>query len=318
MKPAVTRRELLHAAGAAVLGRETARAADERHPLPERPLGKTGFRLPILGFGTAPAGIRRGLGVGAKLYHEALDSGIRYFDTAPMHTGYGRAQAQLGEVLKTRRSEVFLVTKCFTAEGDAALRLLERSLKELKTDHADLVHVHSLGALDPDVAMGRGGVLPALMKAKERGLLRFVGLSGHHRPAHFVRVLRHWDVDVVMTAANFVDRHTYGFEERVWPAAARKHIGLVAMKVFGGMRYDLPGMTNSMMPREHLQAALRYALSLPQVSVAVAGMATSAELRQNLAWVRDYQPLTPEERRVLLAAGKRLAAQWKAHLGAVA
>lgn len=326
MDSRLDRRYLLKAAsGALVLGMEgmectegTAGAeAAARGVLPQRPLGKTGVRVPILGFGTAPAGIRRNVANAVALYNEAIDQGVTYMDTAPTHTGYGIAQKQLGHVLKERRKEVFLVTKCAESRGDAAIRLLDRNLKELQTDRADLVHVHSLGNLDMDVVMGKNGVLRALMKAKQEDRIRFVGVSGHHRPARFLTLLKEFDIDVVMNAVNFADRYTYGFEERVWPVAARKGVGLVAMKVFGGMQYDAKTMTNSQLPAEHLDRAYRYALSLPSVACAVIGMGTKEELRQNLRRARSFRPLTAEERAALAPVGRKLARKLGPHYGPV-
>ncbi|MGV3721723.1 MAG: aldo/keto reductase, partial [Actinomycetota bacterium] len=299
MSSPVSRRSLLRTAATALTGAEltdSALAAPPSAALPLRTLGKTGIRLPILGFGTAPCGIRRSLENGIALYHEAIDLGVSYMDTAPTHTGYGRAQEQLGHVLKARRKDVFLVTKCHEANGEAALKLLKKNLKELKTERADLVHIHSLGALDVGQVVGKNGIYQALVKAKRDGLLRFIGVSGHHRPARFLQLIKEADLDVMMCAVNFADRYTYDFESRVWPVAAKQNIGLVAMKVFGGMRYDEKSMSNSMMPTEHLEPAFRYALSIPRVSVAVVGMATSQELRRNVAWAKSFQPLRPEER----------------------
>jgi predicted aldo/keto reductase-like oxidoreductase len=317
MSSSLTRRELLKGAAAAA-ALEWGSAGHAEETLPSRLLGKTGVRVPILGFGTAPCGIRRSLKNGIALYEEALDLGISYFDTAPSHTGYGRAQQQLGPVVKARRKEIFLVTKCHEANGEAALRLLQRNLKELQTDHADLVHIHSLGDLDVRSVLGKHGIYPALLKAKREGLLRYIGVSGHSRPGRFLELLREADLDVMMCAVNFVDRHTYGFESRIWPAAAKKNLGLVAMKVFGGMRYDQKSRSNSVMPREHLDRALQYALSIPRVSLAVVGMGTREELHRNVERVKAFQPLTAAERHSLATLGKRLAAEWGAHLGPVA
>ena len=132
--------------------------------IPTRLLGKTGEPISILGFGTAPAGNRLSLRQAVKLYEEALNLGVTYFDTAPDFAGYGKAQEQLGYLLKERRKEVFLVTKCFEPEGDKALRLLEQSLRELKTDYADLVFVHSVGndKMDPQIVFNRRGCYTAL------------------------------------------------------------------------------------------------------------------------------------------------------------
>ncbi len=206
--------------------------------IPTRLLGKTGEHISILGFGTAPAGNRLNLRQAVKLYEEALNLGVTYFDTAPDFAGYGKAQEQLGYLLKERRKEVFLVTKCFEPNGDKALKLLKKNLRELKTDYADLVFVHSVGndKMDPQVVFNRRGCYAALMKAKADGLARFVGLSGHNRPGRFVEAIKNFEVDVLLNAVNFADQHTYNFENSVWPLATKFRIGLIAMKVYGGQQ----------------------------------------------------------------------------------
>ena len=205
-------------------------------PLPTRVLGKTGIPLPILGFGTAQAGNRLTHREAVHLFEAALNAGVQYFDTAPEFAGYGKAQERLGHLLKRRRQEIFLVTKCYDPTYDGALKLLERSLKELQTDYADLVFVHSLGAdkMDPAVVFGRQGAYAGLVKAKKMGLTKFIGLSGHNRPGRFVDAIQRFEVDVLLNVVNFADRHTYNFEEQVWTVANRLNLGLIAMKVFGG------------------------------------------------------------------------------------
>lgn len=204
--------------------------------LPSRRLGKTGVELPILGFGTAPAGSRLNLRDAVRLYEDAFNQGITYFDTAPEFAGYGKAQEQLGYFLRGRRRDVFLVTKCFEPDGAAALTLLERNLRELQTDYADLVFVHSVGddKMDPRVVFSKHGTYAALVKAKAEGLTRFIGLSGHSRPGRFKEAIQRFDIDVLLNAVNFVDHFTYNFEDQVWAQAAGLNLGLIAMKVFGG------------------------------------------------------------------------------------
>lgn len=289
--------------------------------IPQRVLGKTGVRVPILGFGTASCGIRRSVSNGVELMNAAINAGVNYMDTAPLDTGYGRAQEQLGQVLRDRRKDVFVVTKVHSSDGDAARRLLDKNLKELQTDHADLVYAHSMGDLDLDEAVSKNGVFAALSRLKKEGRTRFIGFSGHHRPAKFVRVLQsEWgdDIDVMMLAVNFADRHTYNFEERVWPEAAKRNIGLVAMKVFGGANWSDKAMSNAMVPANLHDQALRYAWGLPQISLAVIGMATEEELRQNITRAQAFKPLTPTQTHELIEGpGRKLAAQWGAHFGAI-
>ncbi len=293
------------------------RAGENR--IPERLLGKTGVSLPIIGFGTAAAGTRLGLREAVRLYEEALEQGITYFDTAPGFAGYGLAQQQLGYVLKERRKEIFLVTKCFEPNGDAALKLLERNLRELQTDYTDLVFVHSLGAdkMDPRVVFSRRGVYPALIKAKAQGLTRFVGFSGHNRPGRFLEAINHVDVDVLLNAVNFVDRHTYNFEEHVWPVASRRSIGLLAMKVYGGQLRGRSWLSHSMIPASHMDAAFRYALGQPNVASAAIGMATRKELHDNVQRAKRFTPLDRAEAARLVQLGTSMAHQWGAHLGVV-
>ena len=87
-------------------------------PLPQRRFGKTHERVPVLGLGTAPAGMGLADDEAVALYHAAIDRGVTYLDTAP---GYQRAQSQLGQVLPSRRDEVFLATKCFAGTAQEAL-----------------------------------------------------------------------------------------------------------------------------------------------------------------------------------------------------
>jgi predicted aldo/keto reductase-like oxidoreductase len=291
-----------------------------RKPLPTRPLGKTGVSLPILGLGTAAAGKRLNVKAAVQLYESALNQGITYFDTAPAFAGYGQAQVQLGNLLKERRKEVFLVTKCYEPNGDVALRLLEKSLTELQTTHADLVFVHSLGAdkMDPRMVFSPRGVYPALMKAKTMGLTRFVGLSGHNRPQRFLKAIQRYEVDVLLNAVNFVDRHTYDFERQVWPMAAQQQIGLIAMKVYGGeSKSFFSGISNRLLPQSHLDVGFRYALSQSGVASVVIGMATPQELQENIERVRRFTPMQKKELQQLETVGQQLAKQWGPHFGAV-
>ena len=287
--------------------------------IPKRVLGKTGARISILGFGTAPAGNRLNQKDAVRLYEEALNLGVTYFDTAPDFAGYGNAQNQLGHLLRKRRREVFLVTKCYEPDGETALRLLKRNLAELQTDHADLVFVHSLGAdkMDPKVVFGRGGCYAALVKAKADGLTRFVGFSGHNRPGRFVEALRRFPVDVLLNAVNFADQHTYRFEHTVWPLAAKARIGLLAMKVYGGQLKNQSTLSHSRLPGSHHDAAFRYALSLPGVASAAIGMATGDELRQNARRARNFRPLSASETAQLKRAGRNYSGLWGPHFGPV-
>ena len=308
----VDRRSFLKSTGAAAAftGMAAALPADDEAAdvIPQRPLGSTGVDVPIIGLGTAPAGFRSRQEA-ATFYELCLDEGVTYVDTAPEFAGYGQAQVALGDVLKTRRDDAFVVTKCWEPDGEKALALLRKNLSELQTDHADVVYAHSIGSdrMDLSTVLGRNGVMRALEKAQRDGLARFIGITGHNRPEKCLKVLREFDVQVMMNGVSYVSRHIYDFETKVWPEAHEQGVALVAMKVYGGM---VGQRRKSRVVSEDLRHAFRYAQGLPNVATVVLGMRDRRELQQNIAWARDYQPLTEEEYDSLLRRGQELATEW--------
>lgn len=279
-------------------------------PLPRRMLGRSGVEVPVLGLGTAPSGHRPEKEAVA-FYHRCLDAGVTHLDTGPARGGFGQAQVYLGQVLRERRHEVFVATRCCEPDGEKALQELRRNLDELRIDRADLVYVQSLGddRMAPERIFAAGGVCPALEKARRDGLTRLLGVSGHHRPQRFLTALNEWDFDVMMTAASLVSRHIYDFETKVWPAAAARGIGLLAMKVFGGVRESEKSAKGAHLPDALKPAGLRYALGLPGASGVVLGLHDDEELRQCLAWVRSSAPLTAGELTALDEPTRELARQ---------
>lgn len=307
---AVSRRDFLSGAGAALaLAAVDAQAAD-RAVLPQRVLGRTGVRVPVLGLGTAPLGHRPEMEA-VPFLHRCLDRGLTYLDTAPDWTGYAEAQKHVGQVLKERRREVFLITKCAEPDGEKALALLKKNLAELQTDHADLVYAHSIGddKMTPEKIYGPTGVCRALEKAKRDGLTRFVGVSGHNRPGRFLQALKEWDFEVMMNAVSLVARHIYNFEEKVWPEAAKKGVALAAMKVLGGSKNGEKNMKGPRVPEDYRRSALRYALALP-ASVVVVGIFDDVELKQDLEWLAEYKPLSEQELAALDKPTREMARGW--------
>src|SRR4028119_569256 len=132
--------------------------------LPHRPLGKTGVQVPIIGYGTAPLGKIKVmdaplLNKSAKLLNHAIDQGITYLATSP---DYG-SQPKVGEVMATRRDEVFLATKINKRRREDALNASRPHLTELQTDHIGLVQVHAVNTMaDLDAALAPDGALSAL------------------------------------------------------------------------------------------------------------------------------------------------------------
>jgi hypothetical protein len=202
------------------------------------------------------------------------------------------------------------VTKTEQGSYEGTWRSIRQSLKRLQTDHLDLVHIHSFGTEewwgDLDFVFGDKGPMAALREARKQGVVRYVGASGHHYPARFHAALDTGEIDVLMNTVNFVARHTYDFEDKLWCRARLKNIGLVAMKVLGG---EAKPKRNFRLPEEYYDRAIRYALSVPGLSCAVIGIQSVAELERAARTVSAAQPLTAEERFDLAREGLDLARQ---------
>lgn len=312
----LTRRDFLQVGATGALAMGLTATGKEPTGLPKRTLGKTNVDVPILGLGTVALGNLANEKDAVALLNRAIDLGVTYIDTAPPRTriaaitGYSKAHQYIHGVLKERRKEVFIVTKCLETDGSKTLDLVKSNLKELGIERADLIYTHSIGhaTYDLEALVSDTGPMASLEKAKKDGLTRFVGITGHNRPEKFAQVVARRDFDVMMNAVNVVDRHTYAFEDVVWPSARRKNIGLVAMKVFGG------GLVSCKMPEALREASFRFALSVPGVATAVIGIRTIQELEQDVAWAKSFRPLTRDEAVELKQRTVALAKEWGAHL----
>lgn len=288
---------------------------------PRRVLGRTEASVTTMTLGTAPCGLCPKIPPAeiAKIVNCALDLGIDSVDTAP---SYKQSEEGIGLALGNRRKEIFLASKVFADTIEEAEKSLSESFRLLKTDWIDLVYYHSVASHDVEAAMEPDGVFSWLVKQKKAGKFRFLGISGHHKPGLFVPLLETGEVDVVLAVINFVDRHTYGVEKDVLPVARKHNAGIVAMKVFGGAKKSAGSYKNPNAPPEldieHLELAVRYAMSTPGVATLNLGAHNQEQVRKNVEMVRNCRPLSSDEQTKLTELGKELAQEWGPHFGPVA
>jgi aryl-alcohol dehydrogenase-like predicted oxidoreductase len=259
--------------------------------LPKRPLGRTGHAASLFGLGGE--GVLRTTGRFADaeaVIHRALDQGVNYCDTAPAYAGsldyYGAA---LGE----RRDDVFLASKTHERTRDGSLRLLDESLRRLRTDRLDLWQLHDLRThADLDRIFTRGGALEALLQARDEGRVRWLGITGHHDPAILLEAMRRFDFDTVLMALNAADVHRLSFARTVLPEAARRGMGVIAMKVCAQGALLQGGGVRGLLGQRGLtmDEALGYSLSLAGVSLAIVGCRTPAEVDDNARIARAFAP----------------------------
>lgn len=290
--------------------------------IPLRILGRTGQRVTMIGLGTAPIGYSKpGPALATEVFEAALDAGINYVDTAD---NYGEAETYLGGVMPRYRDRIFLATKALPTHDDprqAAREMqeqFEQSLRRLKTTHVDLLHIHSIGDREPEMILAAGGPLEFVKKMKEKGLTRFIGVTGHNRVSRFTRVIESGEVDVIMVALNFADFHQYHFEEQILPVARRHGCGILAMKVYGGHAKGSAGYVQrgpAKIEGALLENALRYSVGIEGVAAAVIGFYGADEARQSVAWAKRCRPLSATELAALREKGRLLAGAWGPHFG---
>lgn len=321
----ISRRSFVRGTGAAALTTAvpsaiTAAGRDEAAELPRRRLGKTDLSVTCMTLGTAPCGIAKQIspeGV-ARVVNQALDLGVNFVDTSPK---YGNAEQGVGLALGRRRRRILLATKVWADTVKEAERSFSQSLKTLKTDYVDVLYFHHLGDRDLQRARQPEGVFTWLLGQKQAGKCRYVGISGHNLPGRFPPFLETGLVDVILVALNYVDRHTYAFQQTVLPVARKHDVGVVAMKVFGGPDPETGSWGNPeaqpYVGLRQVESAIRYALGLPGVATANLGVHNVQQVRQNVQIVKRVRPLSPEEQRQLDVIGKQLAAKWGDHFGPV-
>ncbi len=270
--------------------------------LPQRTLGRTGHSATILGLGGE--GVLRTFGYDHQaeaVIRAALEAGINYFESARAYSG---SEAYLGRSLKGHRDKIFLTSKTHGRTFNEAMAHLTITLKNLNTDYLDLWQIHDLRTMDEVGALGApSGALEALHYARERGWVRFIGVTGHQDPEVLRRAIETYEFDTVLMPMNPAEPHFASFVPVAQEAMA-KGMGVIGMKVL--CRGQLPQLAEE--PEKVVRELVAYALSQP-VSLAVVGADSAQQVQELAAAARDFVPMTPEEQRRLEEAVAPMARQ---------
>ncbi|MFC2144228.1 aldo/keto reductase [Acidobacteriota bacterium] len=318
----VSRRWFIGGAATGVVGaglqlsgcsRETsqeAEAAEQVATAPEisyRVLGRTGLKIPLISFGVMNSD-------SPDLLRRAFDLGLNHLDTAHLYLR-GNSERVIGEVIEERgnRDSIYVATKMrfardrerlvFSNEGTARepapteenlFQQLEISLERLRTDYIDILYLHS--CYSPAMATYEP-LMSALVKAKEQGKARFIGVSTHSDEPNVIRAAVDAGVyDVVLTSYNYLQDHKDAVGEAI-AYAAGKGVGVVAMKTQGGKRLN----QQEGVEINH-QAALKWVFSNPHVCTAIPGMTTFEQMDSNFSVMADLELSESEERELKLAS----------------
>jgi uncharacterized protein len=318
-QPHLDRREFMKVGGVATAALLAEAALADAAPawpapatIPTRPLGRTGHRVTIFSLG-GQAALERANNdaVAVPIVERALDLGVNYIDTSSIYGGPDRwSERYIGQVMKRRRAEAFLASKTKERTRDGSLRMLEQSLKLLNTDHLDLWQLHDIGTLDDvNQVFAKGGAVEALVEAREQKMVRFLGITGHHRPDSLMEGIRRLPFDCVLLAVNAADVHHYSFREKLLPLAVEKQMGIIGMKITGRGRI-LSSWTPPPLERQQrswegvviangpgtitMREALHYTLTLP-ISTAIVGCDSIAQLEENVKLAQEFAPVGREQ-----------------------
>lgn len=287
--------------------------------LPTRKLGKTGVELPILGYGGAALPKKWGNTPSTedrvKLVRYAYDSGVRYFDTAISYT-YADSQAIIGKALKDVRDNVFITTKVdfwdvsqpdgriTTLDKAEVARQVEKNLAELQSDYIDAILIHGTPGVEQMTVQQCMEVHAELVKARDKGQVRFVGFSAHHYFDKALALISTGQFDLCMLAYGYLPRghrrlyspQTAELRNACLAKAHELQMGLVAMKVLGA------GMLGSYGKRELAGlpgAAIRYVMQDDRVNMLAIGMRYRAEIDTNIKTIAGDTTYTNQDRALL-------------------
>jgi predicted aldo/keto reductase-like oxidoreductase len=294
----------LVAAGTALPGLSATPAEKEKSSgMVYRTLGRTGLRIPLISFGVMNSDK-------PEMIKKALSMGIKHLDTAHVYLR-GNSEKVIGQVLKETgaRKKVYIGTKMrfsrdrekniFLPTGTARQpgatkenfnRQLAKSLKRLQTDYLDILYLHSCYSAKMAT---HEGMLNALVKAKKSGKARFIGVTTHKNEPEVIRAAVDTGIiDVIQVAYFYLKSNRKEIGEAL-AYAAKKGVGIVGMKTFGGNRLQ----QDKSVQINH-RAALKWVLNNPHICTVIPGMTTFDQMDLNVE-VMDDVTLTPEEKRDL-------------------
>jgi predicted aldo/keto reductase-like oxidoreductase len=272
--------------------------------MPMRALGKTGRNVCLFSLGGQALLEQPGnRDKAVEIINRAIDLGVNYIDSSADY-GRGCSEEYIGEVMATRRKEVYLATKNNSRNYDGAMKELETSLTRLKTDHLDCWQMHNVRTQhDLDQIFAANGVLKALEKARDEKITQFVGITGHYDPFILKTAIERYPFDTILMAINAADRslpgvgNQYSFIDNLLPTAVEKKMGIIAMKIPARGRMLRPDGVSTM------HQAMGYVLTHP-VSTVIIGISRISELEENIRIAADFKPFKREEMASIEALAK--------------
>lgn len=240
-----------------------------------------------------------------------IEAGINHIDVAP---SYGQAEQRIGPWMPRERDRFFLGCKTMERRREGAWAEMQRSLKLLQTEQFDLYQLHAITSMaELDACTMAGGALDALIAARDRGLTRHIGITGHgiDSPAIFIEALNRFDFDSVLFPLNFVQMSIPGFRENaeaLVEMCKARDVGTMVIKTttkgpWGDKQKTATTWYEPFDQMEKIQEAVNFALSY-----AVTGLCTAGDVKilpMVLQACQNFTPLSQSEREAMIQSGEQ-------------
>ena len=261
-------------------------------------LGKTNAKVPKIGFGGAPAGMKNYLhafdpakkedrkGI-IEAIHTAIELGINYFDTAPAY-GDGQGEEIFGEALQgVDPGKIFLATKMSIGDKDHVRGSMEASLKRLKRDSIDLMQIHgtSYSEEEADFVLKEGGMLDEMYRLGEEGLVKFIGFTSEDQNPAVYRFIRSRRFDMMQICYNLIFQHPYDPVRKSGTIyeAKKMDMGIATMRPATSMIFrKWIEKVNPNNTFDYTGALVQFVLSNPLIDVVLIGMRSVKRVVQNI------------------------------------
>lgn len=242
-----------------------------------------------------------------KLIHRAIDLGIDYLDTS-REWGEGWGEECVAGVLRQRRNELTLACHCPYPDAACSRACLEGSLRNLGTDHIDLLIIDQVDkAEDLEAVLGAKGAAKA--RARQEGLIGALGISAR-RPSVLLRAIESGRFDLVQSSYHAARPH---LDRAVLPAAVRHDVGVIAedpwFEDLLSEAKDLPPIRLADGREISESEAVRFVLCESRISVALAPLHRMGQLRALIALGNGYEPMSAQERRAFIRSAREALAR---------
>lgn len=245
-----------------------------------------------------------------RVMEQVISAGVNHIDVAP---SYGQAEERLGPCLAREWERIFLGCKTMERDEKGAAAELRSSLERLGVEQFDLYQIHAVTNMEElDAATGRGSALDAMVQAREEGLIRYIGITGHgyESPAVFLEALERFDFDSVLFPVSFVLFTQDEYREKaleLLQKCRKRDVGVMAIKAVAKGPYGDAEPTHNTWYRpftdaQRIRDGVNFALSHDVTGLCTPGDADILPIV--LRACEDYSRLDEQQKKDLIASGQ--------------